>query len=236
MAELEKRYEKTGKLNPCSLNRLDLGRLSGIVQETFTKAEIDRCFRISTTLGESRVFDYSLEEFLGRQGLPRQISDMAFWIEGWDNQGRLDRNVLVDFSRYAISFKVEGPDPLWVYDRAKRLSKFLEAKTAWYWPLIFLERFLIFFITILLVTNVMISVIIREAAFYLDKAALLGIWIFLVFYDTRKVLPYADINLGNSRSIFRKENVYGMVILVVLVLALVGGTFLPLLKRFSKGH
>ena len=232
MAELEKRYEKSGKLKPYSLNRRDLGELTGIVQETFTKAEIDRCFRISTTLGETRVFDYSLEEFLERPELPQQISDMSFWIEGWDNQGRLDKNILVDFSRYAVSFKVEGADPVWVYDRHKRLSKFLEAKTAWYWPLIFLERFLIFFITIMLITNILISIKIKETAFYLDKAALLGVWIFLVFYDTRKILPYADINLSGGRSVFRKENVYGMLIIILLIWALAGGTFLPFLLRY----
>jgi len=232
MAELEKRYEKSSKLKPCSLNRRDLGELTGIVQETFTKAEIDRCFRISTTLGETRVFDYSLEEFLGRPELPRQISDMSFWIEGWNSQGRLDKNILVDFSRYAVSFKVEGADPVWVYDRHKRLSKFLEAKTAWYWPLIFLERFLIFFITIMLITNILISIKIKETAFYLDKAALLGVWIFLVFYDTRKILPYADINLSGGRSVFRKENVYGMLIIILLIWALAGGTFLPFLLRY----
>jgi hypothetical protein len=232
MPELEKRYEKSGKLKPCCLNRRDLGALTAIVQETFTKAEIDRCFRISTTLGETRVFDYSLEEFLGRPELPRQLSDMSFWIEGWNSQGRLDKNILVDFSRYAVSFKVEGADPVWVYDRHKSLRKFLEAKTAWYWPLIYLERFLIFFITMLLVINVMISVKIREAAFYVDKVALLGIWIFLVFYDTRKMLPYADINIGGSRSILRKENIYIMIIIMLLLIAMAGGTFLPFLKRF----
>jgi hypothetical protein len=231
MAELEKRYEKSGKLKPCSLNRRDLGELTAIVQETFTKAEIDRCFRISTTLGETRVFDYSLEEFLERPELPHQTSDMSFWIEGWNSQGRLDKNILVDFSRYAVSFKVEGADPVWVYDRHKCLNKFLGAKTAWYWPLIYLERFLIFFITMLLVINVMISVKIREMTFYLDKVALLGIWIFLVFYDTRKMLPYADINLGNSRSIFRKENIYIMIIIMLLLIAMAGGTFLPFFKR-----
>jgi hypothetical protein len=232
MAELGERYERSGKLKPCSLGRRDLQELTGIVQETFTKAEIDRCFRISTTMGEPRVFNYSLEEFLARPGLPRQLSDMSFWIEGWDDQGRLDRNILVDFSRYAISFKVEGADPVWVYDRFKRLSKYLEGKTSWYWPLIYLERFLIFFITILVITNVIISFRIRETAFYLDKAALVGLWTFLVFYDTRKLLPYTDINLGNGRSIFRKENIYGMLIIVLLVVALAGGTILPFFKGF----
>jgi len=231
MAEAEKRYERSGKLKPCSLNRGDLRELTGIIQETFSKAEIERCFRISTSLEDTRVFDYSLEELLARPGLPCQLSDMSFWIEGWDHQGRLDKNILVDFSRYAISFKVEGADPVWVYDRYKRLSKYLESKTAWYWPLIFLERFLIFFITILLVTNVVISFKVRETAFYLDKVALVGLWIFLVFYDTRKMLPYADIFLGEQRSLWRKENLYGALITILLVVALAGGTFLPFLKR-----
>jgi len=231
MPVLEKRYERSGKLKPCSLDARDLGELTGIIQETFSKAEIDRCFRISTSLGEARVFDYSLNELLARPGLGRQLSDMSFWIEGWDNEGRLDKNILVDFSRYAISFKVEGADPVWVYDRHKRLSKYLESKTAWYWPLIFLERFLIFFITILLVTNVVISFKVRETAFYLDKVALVGLWVFLVFYDTRKMLPYADIYLGSQRSILRKENLYAALILILLVVALAGGTFLPFLTR-----
>ncbi len=232
MAQPEKRYERGGKLKPCSLTRRDLAELTGIVQETFSKAEIDRCFRISTSLGEQRVFDYSLEEFLARPGLPRELSDMSFWIEGWDHQGRLDKNILVDFSRYAISFKVEGADPVWVYDRHKRVSKYLESKTAWYWPLIFLERFLIFFITILLVTNVIISFKVRETALYMDKVALVGLWVFLVFYDTRKMLPYSDIFLGERRSPWRKENLYGALIIILLVVALAGGTFLPFLKRF----
>ncbi len=195
MANIEKRYERRGSIRPCSLDKNDLQNLAAIIQETFTKPEIDRYFRVSSNLGNTRVFANSVEDFFNQKDFPDQITDLSFWIEGWDQKTRFDKVVLLDFSKYSIQLSVEGIDPVWVYDKYIKITKFLKNKSAWYWPLIIMEKFVIFAITLLLISNIIISIRGREVAYYLDKIALLALWGFLVLYDTRKVWPYADIRI-----------------------------------------
>jgi hypothetical protein len=56
MQNVEKRYERSGKARPCFLDQKDLVNLAHIIQETFSKPEIERYFRVSTTLGNTAQF------------------------------------------------------------------------------------------------------------------------------------------------------------------------------------
>jgi len=93
MDNIEKRYEKKGKIKPCSLDRNDLLNLTEIIQETFSKPEVDRYFRVSTTVAETRVFSNSIQDFLNQKELPSKVSDLSFYIEGWDKESRFDKNI-----------------------------------------------------------------------------------------------------------------------------------------------
>ena len=230
MENIEKRYERRGSIRPCSLDKNDLLHLSAIIQETFTKPEIERYFRVSTNLGNIRVFSSSVEDFLNQKEFPDQVTDLSFWIEGWDQKTRFDKVVLLDFSKYSIQLSVEGIDPVWVYDKYTKITKFLKSKLAWYWPLIILEKFVIFAITLLLISNIIISIKLGEVAHYLDKVALLGVWAFLIFYDTRQIWPYTNIRIRSTKSIFSKENLMMLFLLAVLVWVVIEGTVSPLLK------
>src|SRR4030043_85198 len=181
MENIEKRYERRGSIRPCSLDKSDLLHLSAIIQETFTKPEIERYFRVSTNLGNTRVFSSSVEDFLNQKEFPDQASDLSFWIEGWDQKTRFDKVVLLDFSKYSIQLSVEGISPVGVYDKFTKITKFLKSKVAWYWPLIILEKFVIFAVTLLLISNVIISLRLGEVVYYIDKIVLLGVWAFLIF-------------------------------------------------------
>jgi len=230
MANIEKRYERKGSIRPCSLDKNDLQNLAAIIQETFTKPEIDRYFRVSSNLGNTRVFANSVEDFFNQKDFPDQITDLSFWIEGWDQKTRFDKVVLLDFSKYSIQLSVEGIDPVWVYDKYIKITKFLKNKSAWYWPLIIMEKFVIFAITLLLISNIIISIRGREVAYYFDKIALLALWGFLVLYDTRKVWPYADIRIKGNKSKFNKESLILVLLILLLVWAVIEGTVLPLVK------
>ncbi len=230
MENVEKRYERRARIKPCCLERNDLLKLAEIIQGTFTKAEVERYFRVSTTLGQNRVFSNSMEDFLNQKDLPPKITELSFWMEGWDKSSRFDKNILLDFSRYSISLSVEGVDPLWVHDLYTAVMKFLQAKTEWYWPLILLERFLIFCLTIILLGNIIISIHFRQLWWYADKAMLASLWVFLVFYDTRKIWPYANIRLKPGKSLFSRENVAVVVIMLLFAASLLGGTILPIIK------
>ena len=230
MANIEKRYERRGSIRPCSLDKNDLQNLAAIIQETFTKPEIDRYFRVSSNLGNTRVFANSVEDFFNQKDFPDQITDLSFWIEGWDQKTRFDKVVLLDFSKYSIQLSVEGIDPVWVYDKYIKIAKFLKNKSAWYWPLIIMEKFVIFAITLLLISNIIISIRGREVAYYFDKIALLALWGFLVLYDTRKVWPYADIRIKGNKSKFNKESLILVLLILLLVWAVIEGTVLPLVK------
>ena len=70
----------------------------------------------------------SLEE------LGDRMADLSFWIEGWDQKTRFDKNILLDFSKYSIQLNVEGTDPVWVYDTYNSITNYLKNKTAWYCP------------------------------------------------------------------------------------------------------
>jgi hypothetical protein len=229
MENIEKRYEKRGSFRPCSLNKTDLLELTALVQETFAKPEIERYFRVSTNLGNTRVFSNSVADFFSQKDLPDQISELSFWIEGWDKKNRFDKVVLLDFSKYSIQLSVEGIDPVWVYDKYNKIGKFLKSKSAWYWPMIMLEKFIIFFITLMLISSIIISKTKGEITYYFDELLLFGLWLFLIFYDTRKVWPYANIRI-TRKSMFTRENVAMALVLLVLSWCLLGGTILPLFK------
>ncbi|HEX9882358.1 MAG TPA: hypothetical protein VGA79_00170 [Desulfobaccales bacterium] len=125
---------------------------------------------------------------------------------------------------------VEGIDPVWVYDKYTKIAKFLKSKVAWYWPLIILEKFVIFAVTLLLISNVIISLRLGEVVYYIDKIVLLGVWAFLIFYDTRQIWPYANIRIRSNKSIFSKENLMMFLLLAVLVWVVIEGTVSPFLK------
>ncbi len=229
MTGIEKRYARHGRIKPCAINRQDILSLGQIIQETFSKPEIERYFRISTTLNHTRVFSNSIDHLLSLEGLGDRVADLSFWIEGWDQKTRFDKNILLDFSKYSIQLSVEGTDPVWVYDKYNRISKYLNSKTAWYWPIIMMEKVFIFFITIALIINIIVGVKKGDPLYYLDKVGLLSAWMFLVFYDTRKIWPYANIRLRAASFSLSRENVFMVLMILVVLLAIIGGTILPLL-------
>ena len=85
------------------------------------------------------------------------MADLSFWIEGWDQKTRFDKNILLDFSKYSIQLSVEGTDPVWVYDTYNSITNYLKNKTAWYCPIIIMEKIIVFFITIILIANIVIA-------------------------------------------------------------------------------
>jgi hypothetical protein len=230
MDNIEKRYERRGSIRPCSLDRNDLQQLTDLIQETFAKPEIERYFRVSTNVGNTRVFSNSVADFFNQKDLPDKISDLSLWIEGWDTKNRFDKVVLLDFSKYSIQLSVEGIDPVWVYDKYTKITKFLRNKSAWYWPMIMSEKFIIFSLTILIIGNLIISLSKGETGYYFDKISLLGLWLFLIFFDTRKVWPHANIRIRNHVSRFTLENVAMVLVVLVLLWSVIEGTILPLMK------
>jgi hypothetical protein len=227
---LEKRYERHGRIKPCVLNRSDIFALGKIIQETFNKPEIERYFRISTTLNNTRVFSNSIDHLLSLKELGDRVADLSFWIEGWDQKTRFDKNILLDFSKYSIQLSVEGTDPVWVFDKYNNITKYLKSKTAWYWPIILMEKVFIFFITIALIISMIIAVKMGNPFYYVDKFGLLAVWMFLVFYDTRKIWPYSNIRLKEDKIYLSKENVVMFVMILVVIMAIAGGAVMPLMK------
>jgi hypothetical protein len=227
---LEKRYEKHGRLKPCVLNRNDILALAAIIQRTFTKPEIDRYFRISTVLNHTRVFSNSPEHLLSLEELGDRMADLSFWIEGWDQKTRFDKNILLDFSKYSIQLSVEGTDPVWVYDTYNNITNYLKDKKAWYSPIIVMEKFIVFSITLVLIANTSIAFKKGDPLYYLDKLGLLGLWMLLVFYDTKKIWPYSNIRITENVSCLSRENVFMSLMILVVILAIFGGTILPFLR------
>jgi len=228
MHNVEKRYQRSGKARPCFLDQKDLVDLTHVIQETFTKPEIDRYFRVSTTLGNTRVFSNSMDDFLVQKDLPEKITELSFWIEGWDQRTRFDKNVLLDFSRYSVQLHVEGTDPVWVYDKYNNIMKFLKDKRAWYWPVIILEKFIIFCMTIMLIAGLILSYKLGKVSNYVSNIALLGVWSLLIFSDTRKIWPYSFLKLKGTKSALDKENILMVAILAILILVLFDFIFGPL--------
>jgi hypothetical protein len=227
---LEKRYERHGRIKPCVLTRPDIFALAKIVQETFSKPEIERYFRISTTLNHTRIFSNSVDNLLSLKELEGRVADLSFWIEGWDQKTRFDKNILLDFSKYSIQLSVEGTDPVWVFDKYNDIAKYLKSKTAWYWPIILMEKVIIFFITIALIINMIIGVKISNPFYYVDKFGLMAVWMFLVLYDTRKIWPYSNIRLEEDKIYLSKETIVMFVMILVVILAISGGTVIPLTR------
>jgi len=227
---LEKRYEKHGRIKPCVLTRDDILALTAIIQRTFTRPEIERYFRISTVINHTRVFSNSAEHLLSLDDIGDRVSDLSFWIEGWDQKTRFDKNILLDFSKYSIQLNVEGTDPVWVYDTYNNIFNYLKKKTAWYCPIIIMEKIILFCITIILLVNIIIAFKKGDPSYYLDKIGLLVLWIFLVFYDTKKIWPYSNIRLRTDKNYLTRENVSMMLMILVVILAILGGTVLPFLR------
>lgn len=220
MDSVETRYERKGEAKPCFLDQEDLLNLSRLIQQTFTRPEIERYFRVSATLGQTRVFSNSMGDFLVQQELPDKISDLSFYIEGWDRKTRYDKTVLVDFSKYSTQVQVEGTDPVWVYDKFNDIMKFLKTKTAWYWPIITLEKIVAFTITMLLIVNLVLAYVLREPARYFSRIGLVMVWVFLTFADTRKICPYSALRLRGKESIFNKENCFMTLLALLLIFAI----------------
>jgi len=53
---------------------------------------------------------------------------------------------------------------------------------------------------------------------------------FLVFYDTRKIWPYANIRLKEDKFYLSRENVVMLVMILVVMLAIFGGTIRPFMR------
>ena len=212
------------------LTRDDILALASIIQANFTKPEIDRYFRISTVLNHTRVFSNSVDHLLSLEELGDRVADLSFWIEGFDQKTRFDKNVLLDFSKYSIQLSVEGTDPVWVYDTYNGITDYLRNKTAWYWPIIIMEKITVFFITLILIANIIITVKKGDPFYYIDKLGLLGLWMCLVFYDTRKIWPYSNIRLQDDRVYLSRENVVMVVTILVVIVAICGGTIRPFLR------
>lgn len=230
MDAVKKRYQKSGKARPCFLDQDDLVNLAGIIQESFARPEIERYFRVSTTLNETRVFCNSIGDFLVQKDLPDRVTGLSFWIEGWDEKTRFDKTVLLDFSRYSVQLNVEGIDPVWVYDKYNRIMKFLRHKTAWYWPVIMSEKIITFSVTILLISSMILSYRLGEPVYLVGKIVMLGIWSFTVFYDTRKIWPYAVLRLKGTEPVFSRQNISMALILIILVAIVLEGFILPFLR------
>jgi hypothetical protein len=230
MHNLEQRYERSGKAKPCSLDQEDLITLSHLIQETFTRPEIERYFRVSTTLGNTRVFSNSMADFLVQKDLPEKLTDLSFWIEGWGHQTRFDKNVLLDFSRYSVRLHVEGIDPVWVFDKYNKITEFLQHKTVWYWPIIVLERFIMFSMTVILIISLMISYHLKDTLHFVSKIGFLGAWVFLMFVDTRKIWPYSSLQVKGKRSLISRENLFMVAILSILVMVVLEGAIVSLIK------
>jgi hypothetical protein len=222
-----KRYEKQGRIKPCVLTRDDILALAAIIQGTVTQPEVERYFRISTVLNNTRVFFNSVDHLLNLEEVGDRVADLSFWIEGWDQKTRFDKNVLLDFSRYSIQLNVEGTDPVWVYDTYNSVTHYLKNKTAWYWPIIMMERIIVFLVTLLLIVNIIITIKKGDPLYYLDKLGLLALWMFLVFYDTRKIWPYSNIRLKGDKVYLSKENVVMVVMILVVIVAIFGGAIRP---------
>lgn len=224
---MEERYERRGQARPCYLDQEDLLNLARLVQETFTRPEVERYFRVSTTLNQTRVFANSMGDFLVQKELPDKINDLSFWIEGWDRHTRFDKNVLLDFSKYAVTLHVEGTDPVWVYDKYTSIMKFLKSKAAWYWPVMALEKILTFTITVFLIVSLLLAYEWGEPMQYFGKLTLLGVWAFLTFYDTRKICPYAALRLRGREALLEKENLFMAAISAMFILVIIQTLQLP---------
>ena len=87
-----------------------------------------------------------------------------------------------------------------------------------------------FFITIILIANIAIAFRKGDPLYYLDKFGLLALWMFLVFYDTRKIWPYSNIRLKEDKFYLYKENVVMFAMILVAMLAISGGTILPFVR------
>jgi len=227
---VDKRHEKHGQIKPCVLTRDDIQALATIIQGTFTKPEVERYFRISTVLNHTRIFSNSVEHLLSLKELGDRVADLSFWIEGWDQKPRFDKNIWLDFSKYSIQLNVEGTDPVWVYDTYNSITNYLKKKTAWYCPIIIMEKIILFFITIILIVNIVIAVKKGDPSYYSDKFGLVVLWIFLVFFDTRKIWPYSNIRLKEDKIYLTRENVSMVVMILVVILAIFGGTILPFMR------
>lgn len=230
MDHLEKRYEKQGKARPCYLDQDDLVNLTRIVQETFTRPEIERYYRVSTTLNSTRVFCNTMADFLVQKDLPDRVHDLSFWIEGWGQKTRFDKTVLLDFSSYSVQLKVEGTDPVWVFDKYNSIMRFLKNKSAWYWPVIIFEKPIIFSITFLLISSMILDYELREPVNYLGKIGMLVIWAVSVFYDTRKIWPYAILRLKGTEPLLSRETFSIAALLIILVSILVEGFAMPFFR------
>ena len=67
--------------------------------------------------------------------------------------------------------------------------RFLSSKSTWYWPLIIYEKVIIFCITILLISSVILSFELGEPARYLGKIGVLVIWAVSSFMTPGKSAP-----------------------------------------------
>ena len=93
-----------------------------------------------------------------------------------------------------------------------------------------MEKVIVFFLTIVLVANIIIAVKKGDPSYYLDKLGLLVLWMFLVFYDTRKIWPYSNIRLKEDKTYLTRENVSMLVMILVVSLAIFIGTVLPFMR------
>ena len=82
----------------------------------------------------------------------------------------------------------------------------------------------------MLIVNIIIVVKKGDPSYYLDKLGLVVLWIFLVFYDTRKIWPYSNIRLKEDRIYLTRENISMLGMILLVIVAILGGTVLPFMR------
>jgi len=130
-----KQFEARVELQPCILKPEDLLELATMVKAGFPKSRREEDFNVSTSFGDVRVEEHSVEKLLEHSGLPGVLRALNMRTVGWSESGDIDKSVEISFYHNHGQLYIWATDDTWGLGKRGQVLEFLARKRPWYWKL-----------------------------------------------------------------------------------------------------
>jgi len=132
MSRLEE-YRKIVTLPPAKLGRSDIERLGDLLIAGLPIASLNGidAFGFSLTSADKIYRATSITHLLARN-LPSRVDDLSFDVQGWTNDGKIDKGVSLYAGRIRAACQIHSIDEVWFKGKTLQIEQFFAQRSPWY--------------------------------------------------------------------------------------------------------
>lgn len=223
MSAPERNFYKDTNLNTILIDKNDLLKLYELIKTAFSEEDIR--VNISTDYDNTKIKAESIDDFIAVNGIPDKLGRLGIDIYG------NEKSINIMLADYRMHLSVSGKDETWVLGTFHKLSSFFTDKKPW-----FHSRKIpgsIYLILIGIMGGITIYFYFKR---YLLSALIFTIMILYSYYLLftslfDKYFPSFELRLSPKTNIINKEMIIIILTVLTLIVAIIGGIFIPLLKN-----